>query len=259
MSNLVELRKIMLEHQKADQLVQGAWWDSEEKTGCFYGCAVHENDESAIEKAIQKFGIEPWIAYWSEQVFEGLPQKLALNWPVELLDAMIQFEGDYKDIYHKLSIKRLENLPNTNDENVNQAIKKVIEYHLNPTEDKRKEAHSAANSAANSAAGSAAWAARLAAESAQMRRHVRRQSAARSAEWAAYSAASSADRRHVLAAAGIEPWIWAKIFFTNYQLSVRQSSNYGRQMRQMRRMGGGMGGRCGGRCGCTFTTLGKRT
>ena len=85
MSNLIELRKIM-EHQKADQLVQGGW-NSEEKTGC----AVHENDEYAIEKAIQKFGIEPWIAYWSEQVFEGLPQKLALNWPVELLDAMIQF------------------------------------------------------------------------------------------------------------------------------------------------------------------------
>ena len=156
-TGLIELRKIMLEHQKADQLVQGAWWNSEEKTGCFYGCAVHENDESAIEKAIQKFGIEPWVAYWSEQVFEGLPQKLALNWPVELLDAMIQFEGDYKDIFHKLSIKRLENLPNTNDENVNQAIEKVIEYHLNPTEDKRKEALSAARSAAHSAATAASF------------------------------------------------------------------------------------------------------
>ena len=112
-TGLIELRKIMLEHQKADQLVQGAWWNSEEKKGCFYGCAVHESDESAIEKAIKKFGIEPWLAYWSEQVFEGLPQELALNWPVELLDAMIQFDGDYKDIFHKLSIKRLENLPNT--------------------------------------------------------------------------------------------------------------------------------------------------
>ena len=186
MSNLIELRKIMLEHQKADQLVQGAWWDSEEKTGCFYGCAVHENDESAIEKAIQKFGIEPWIAYWSEQVFEGLPQKLALNWPVELLDAMIQFEGEhYKEIYHKLSIKRLENLPNTNDKNVNQAIEKVIEYHLNPTEDKRKEALSAAESASDAAADSAAWATRSAASSAW---------AARSAAWAASSAVDSAAR-----------------------------------------------------------------
>ena len=165
MSNLIELRKIMLEHQKADQLVQGAWWDSEEKTGCFYGCAVHESDESAIEKAIQKFGIEPWVAYWSEQVFEGLPQKLALNWPVELLDAMIQFKGDYKDIFHKLSIKRLESLPKTNDENVNEAIKKVVEYHLNPTEDKRKEAHSAAYSAAYSAACSAGRSAEIAATS----------------------------------------------------------------------------------------------
>ena len=166
MSNLIELRKIMLEHQKADQLVQGGWWNSEEKKGCFYGCAVHENDEYAIEKAIQKFGIEPWIAYWSEQVFEGLPQKLALNWPVELLDAMIQFEGEhYKEIYHKLSIKRLENLPNTNDKNVNQAIEKVIEYHLNPTEDKRKEALSAARIGVR-------WAA---ADSAAHGRHVRRQ------------------------------------------------------------------------------------
>ena len=198
MSNLIELRKIMLEHQKADQLVQGAWWDSEEKTGCFYGCAVHENDESAIEKAIQKFGIEPWIAYWSEQVFEGLPQKLALNWPVELLDAMIQFKGEhYKEIYHKLSIKRLENLPNTNDKNVNQAIEKVIEYHLNPTEDKRKEALSAAESAAHSAASSAAWATRSAASSAEYSTRSAASSAAwatRSAAWAASSAVDSAAR-----------------------------------------------------------------
>ena len=213
MSNLIELRKIMLEHQKADQLVQGAWWNSEEKTGCFYGCAVHENDEYAIEKAIQKFGIEPWIAYWSEQVFEGLPQELALNWPVELLDAMIQFDGEhYKNIFNKLSIKRLENLPNTNDENVNEAIKKVVEYHLNPTEDKRKEAHSAAEwaartahaarsaawvvdaawAAADSAANSAAWAAARLAADAAAAWAVDAAWAARSAAWAASSAVDAA-------------------------------------------------------------------
>ena len=179
-TGLIELRKIMLEHQKADQLVQGAWWNSEEKTGCFYGCAVHENDEYAIEKAIQKFGIEPWVAYWSEQVFEGLPQKLALNWPVELLDAMIQFEGDYKDIFHKLSIKRLENLPNTNDENVNQAIKKVIEYHLNPTKIKGKKQAAFGGRIRAARTAHAAWAARSAAN-----RHIWRRG------WQ-YAAANSA-------------------------------------------------------------------
>ena len=192
-TGLIELRKIMLEHQKADQLVQGAWWNSEEQTGCFYGCAVHESDDSAIEKAIQKFGIEPWVAYWSEQVFEGLPQKLALNWPVELLDAMIQFKGDYKEIYHKLSIKRLESLPNTNDENVNQAIKKVVEYHLNPTEDKRKEAHSAGRSAAHSAAHSAAYAA---ADSAASSATDLASSAVWAGDAAAYSADSAARSQH---------------------------------------------------------------
>ena len=182
-TGLIELRKIMLEHQKEDQLVQGDWWNSAEKTGCFYGCAVHESDRSAIEKAIQKFGIEPWIAYWSEKVFEGLPQELALNWPVELLDAMIQFDGDYKDIFHKLSIKRLENLPNTNYKNVNEAIKKVIEYHLNPTEDKRKEARSAAWAAL-----SAEWAAYSAASSAVWAAGSAARLAADSAEWAARTA-----------------------------------------------------------------------
>jgi len=178
MNKLTELRKIMMEHQKADQLVQGSWWDSEAQTGCFYGCAMR-SDEDAIGKAIDKFKIEPWVAYWSEKVFEGLPKDLALNWPVELLDAMIEFDGDYKDVYHKLSIKRLESLPNTTYKHVNEAVKKVIDYHLKPTEDKREAAYSAAYSASYSSysARSAAYSARSAADS-----------AADSAEWSARSA-----------------------------------------------------------------------
>jgi len=194
MNKLIELRKIMIEHQKADQLVQGSWWDSEAKEGCFYGCAVH-SDNDAIEKAIDTFKIEPWVAYWSEKVFEGLPKDLALSWPVELLDAMIAFNGDYTDVYHKLSIKRLKRLLPTEDQAVNDAIKQVIDYHKLPSEAKRRAAESAAESAADSAyaAASAALSADSAAESAA-------DSAARSASYAAKSAAYSEARSTYLAA-----------------------------------------------------------
>ena len=197
MNKLTELREIMIEHQKADQLVQGSWWDSTEQTGCFYGCAVH-SDEDAIEKAIDNFGIEPWVAHWSEKVFERLPKGLALSWPVELLDAMIAFKGDYKDVYHKLSIKRLQSLLPTEDQKVNSAINKVIKYHKAPSEEKRQSARSAAWSAADSAdsaadsAEAAAHSAEAAAHAAEAAAHAAR-SAAYSAAHAARSAADSAD------------------------------------------------------------------
>ena len=193
MNKLIELREIMLEHQKADQLVQGSWWDSAEQTGCFYGCAMH-TDENPIKKAIRKFKIEPWVAYWSEKVFEGLPQKSALKWPVELLDAMIAFDGDYTDVYHKLSIKRLKSLYPAEDQKVNEAIKQVIDYHKAPSEKKRKAAHLAANSAAKSTADSArsaAYSANLAANSAARSADSAANSAADSARSAAYSLAYS--------------------------------------------------------------------
>ena len=165
MNKLIELREIMIEHQKADQLIQGSWWNNAEQTGCFYGCAMH-TDENPIKKAIRKFKIEPWVAYWSEKVFEGLPQKSALKWPVELLDAMIAFDGDYTDVYHKLSIKRLKRLYPTEDQKVNEAIKQVIDYHKAPSEKKRKAANLAANSAVRSAHSASFSAAESAARSA---------------------------------------------------------------------------------------------
>jgi len=183
MSDLVELRKIMIEHQKADQLIQGSWWDGSAQQGCFYGCAMHTGS-SAIEKAIRKFGIEPWVAYWSEKVFEGLPKDLALNWPVELLDAMIAFKGDYKDVYHKLSIKRLESLLPTEDQKVNDAINQVIDYHKAPSEEKRK------------AAKSAAWSARLA------RLAWSAADSAESAAWSAWSAYSAGSAETAASSAG---------------------------------------------------------
>ncbi len=186
MNKLTELREIMMEHQKADQLIQGSWWDSEAQQGCFYGCAMH-TDENAIEKAIAKFKLEPWVAYWSEKVFEGLPQELALNWPTELLDAMIDFRGDYQDVYHKLLIKRLQSLLPTEDQKVNDAINQVIDYHKAPSEEKRQAASAAVYSAAEAAADSAAYqAAYSAADSAAC-------SAYSAADTAAYSAYSASD------------------------------------------------------------------
>ena len=151
MSDLIELRKQMIKHQEADGLVQGHWWSEEDAQGCFYGCAV-ESNESSIDQAIEKFGIEPWLAYWSEAVFEGLEQETALAFPVEFLDALIPISvDDYDDIYHKLAIKRLESSSKTGDDTVDRAVVLAISYHKNPTEQRRQGVNELAQVAYESA------------------------------------------------------------------------------------------------------------
>ena len=169
MNKLNELLEIMKEHQKFDRLVQGAWLSNDEikgaYRGCFFGCAMQTSD-NAIEKACAMYDLPLWIGYWSESVFEGLELQDAVKWPVQLLESLINFNGDTEKLRHNLAIKRLINLLPTENEEVNSAIELVIDYHKNPNEEKRIAARSAAESAAESA-WSAIWSARSAARSAR--------------------------------------------------------------------------------------------
>ena len=136
---------IMQEHQDADRLIQGRWLD-ENNRGCFFGCAMQTNS-NPLEKAIEAMDLPSWLVYLAEKIFEGLPLDQAVLFPVQLLKA-IPVYADLEPVRHKIAIKRLTPLiKDSNGDEVNNAIKQVIEYHNNPCEVKRLTARSAAWSA----------------------------------------------------------------------------------------------------------------
>ena len=196
MKTIKDLLEIMREHAKADRLVQGNWLRDKDSSGifrgCFYGCAM-QSDSDPIEAACNEYDLPLWIGFWSEKVFERLSEDEAIKWPVQLLEALVDFTGDYEDIRHKLAVKRLTYLSERNEGEVKAVIDGVIEHHKTRDEDLRESAadaawsaaDAAARSAARSAAKSAAWsAARSAADAAD--------AATDSAAWSARSAAESA-------------------------------------------------------------------
>jgi len=133
---LTEMLEIVREHQKADRLIQGDW--------------------------IANCELPKWMKYWSERVFEELPVTEAVDWYVQLLEALISFDGDIEVVKHQLAIKRLKNLLPTGNDTVDAAIIGVIDCHRDPANADWYTAESAANSAAVSANRldrSAAWSA----------------------------------------------------------------------------------------------------
>ena len=166
MNKISDLLEIMKEHQKADRLIQGTWLGQKDEEGlfrgCFFGCAM-QTDSNAIGKACAKYELPLWLGQWSEKVFEGLPTDMAISWPVELLESLLHYKGDIEKLKHRLAIKRLTNLLPTENEDINNAIERVIEHHKNPSD------HSAASSAES--AWYAASSARSAASSASFAAH----------------------------------------------------------------------------------------
>ncbi len=155
MSNLNELLEIMKDHAEHDRLIQGTWLSAEKIDGafrgCFYGCAM-QTEEDPIEKACEKYGLPIWFGHWSEKVFENLSVGLAMRWPVELLQALIDFKGDTEQLLHDLAVKRLSSLLLTGEEDVDGAIKQAIAYHKDPSEEKRQAVNLTARAVVDSEA-----------------------------------------------------------------------------------------------------------
>ena len=173
----------MQAHQDADRLMQGGWYDLEDGTGCFFGCAMQTEDD-ALKKAIEYMQLPAWLVYLAEKTFEGLPKDDALLFPVQLLK-VIPTDADITEVMHRIAVKRLEPLiQESNSDEVNNAIQIVINYHKNT---ERTEEERAAARPADSAAYSAACSARSAAYSAAL-----------SARSAAYSAAWIKERDNLL-------------------------------------------------------------
>ena len=70
-------------HQKADEIVKGKYWEGGK--GCAVGCTIHSGNHSSYETEL---GIPTWLAQLEDRIFEGLPNKRAMKWPLELLKAI---------------------------------------------------------------------------------------------------------------------------------------------------------------------------
>ena len=70
-------------HAKADEIIKGKYW--EKGKGCAVGCTIHSGEHKRYETEL---GIPQWLARLEDQIFEGLPQKEAMKWPVQFLKAI---------------------------------------------------------------------------------------------------------------------------------------------------------------------------
>lgn len=188
MKTIKDLLEVMKEHAKADRLSQGVF------CGFFYACAM-QTKENPIEKACALYGLPLWIGYWSEKVFGWLPHEEAIQWPILLLQALVDNPCDLEDLRHDLAIKRLTLLSENSEGDVKSAIDGVIHYHQTRDESLRESAGAAVKSAAGSAepVWSAVW------------------STAEPARSAAWSAAGSAARSAVRSAESAKSVAWSAV------------------------------------------------
>ena len=220
-------------HRDMDMLLKGKFiHDGKVPKACSVGCDLIDiSDEPWNEidtdgchaKVAAHDGTAEWIERLRDNVFEGLPTDKSSWWHVALAEALPEDDkriarfgsDDWEPYFHAVSIAilgfTLEQKECWQDPYrtlVESAINQVIEYHMNPSEEKRSAAWSAADSArfdaesaksdACYAAWSAVWSAADSDESAALSASSTARSSARSA---ARSSARSAARSAVWSAA----------------------------------------------------------
>ena len=174
-------------HQKADQIVQGHYWDR--GRGCAVGCTIHGSNHEAYET---KLGIPIQLAYLQDLIFEELPSKEAKDFPVDFLES-IPVGEDLKPVLHQFLYWLLvdpedgviQYAQDEEEEQVKEAILSVADLYSRVM--KGQEVTNEQWSAAWEVDREAAWAARGAAWAAS-----RAAWAAREAAWAARDAARAA-------------------------------------------------------------------
>jgi hypothetical protein len=193
-------------HQDQDKIIKGTYQEGSngDFKGCAVGCSIHSlnrmkgksYDTSKHKVYETELGIPEWLARLEDAIFEGLPNKLAMKWPLRFAKA-IPVGVNLEPVKWKISIfilsesiERVLGLDISDDlkKQVVDAIRDVLVVHEQAIKTgvwARSAARSAAESAAESAAWSAAWSARSAAWSAA--------ESARSAAWSARSATWSAE------------------------------------------------------------------
>src|ERR1700677_5366688 len=70
-------------HRRADQITKGRYWDGGK--GCAVGCTIHSGNHAEYEP---RFGIPSLLAGLEDCIFEGLPNDLAMEWPMRFMAAI---------------------------------------------------------------------------------------------------------------------------------------------------------------------------
>ena len=188
-------------HADNDAILQGTYGETEggKWRGCAVGCSIHSlaklrgetlrtADHSLYESLL---GIPEWLARLEDALFEGMPKREAMSWPVRFAEA-IHVGADLGPVKWRFcaylmrgNIERVLalDLPDALKDEVVGAIRGVLAVHEAAAASgvwDESAAESAAEYAAESAAESGAWSARSAwsaAESAgcpRLRRHLSR-------------------------------------------------------------------------------------
>ena len=76
------LRRVVA-HRRADELIRGVGW--EDGRGCAVGCTLNQYSHSQYQIEL---GIPEVIAHLEDNLFESLPEKLAMTWPSRFLRAI---------------------------------------------------------------------------------------------------------------------------------------------------------------------------
>ena len=175
-------------HAKADKIVKGQYWEGGK--GCAVGCTIHGSTHKKYE---DELGIPESIARLEDTIFEGLPNELAMTFPVRFLEA-IPVGADLSHVATMMQIFSLRDCRENALEDGKAVIDLVIEALEGEIHGEKtpKERWAELESAAKSAAESAAWSAKSAAKSAAWSARSAAESAAWSAAWSARSAAKSA-------------------------------------------------------------------
>ena len=155
---------VMQAHREADRIVQGTYW--EDGRGCAVGCGLHtvraltgldlaHSDHAALAAQV---GVPEVLEHLQDKIFEGLPVKLAREWPLRFARA-IPDGADLSGVWPMFALAVLRNLPPTPDyPDVTAAVARVAAgWETGWADDDPSAARSAAWSAAWSAAESAEY------------------------------------------------------------------------------------------------------
>lgn len=70
-------------HAAADEIIKGSYWENGK--GCAVGCTIEGSDHSRYESEL---GIPKELAYLEDVIFEELPNKEAMKFPLRFLNAV---------------------------------------------------------------------------------------------------------------------------------------------------------------------------
>ena len=81
--------KQLREHRKADEIVQGLYWEPTNGSGrgCAVGCLTH-SPGGGHGQFPDRWGVPENIAYLIDHIFESLPEEEAKDWPIRFMSAI---------------------------------------------------------------------------------------------------------------------------------------------------------------------------